>query len=506
MLLLSAPSTALQCGLFPASTTRPAPRMGVSLPSLPSPFDLFSRIDTKETIAVIDELSKIASRQDPKVVIQRSLDLSLALNTVGGELFGRTDLGAEVLPLVLRRLCEELGATYVKLGQFVASSPTLFPPEYVSEFQKCLDSTPPMAWADVRTIIESELGRPLSQVYSYVEQAPLASASIAQVHAATLLSGEDVVIKVQKKGVAGSLQADLDLLYSVSRVLQVLGVTTAELSDIVGILREAILEETDFRLEAKRTTQFRQFLQNSADLSGLVTAPKVYPDASASRILTLERLYGVSLTDLDAVRTVTDTPEAALIVALNTWVVSVLTNEWFHADVHAGNLLVLNDGRVAFIDFGIVGSIPETTAAAMIEFVRAFPMGDMNGVASALAKMGFTGQDVDVDAFARDIKEVLSSVEAVDATQVAAGLVDETQLNRLVAAVAKIATSYGIRFPREFALLVKQVLYFDRYTRLLAPDLDVLSDERLSINQPVAASSMRDVTPLVEAEVLPPSE
>merc|ERR1719517_47830 len=107
----------------------------------------------------------------------------------------------------------------------------------------------------------------------------------------------------------------------------------------------------------------------------------------------------------------------------------------------------------------------------------------MNGVAAALANMGFTDRDVDVEAFARDLGEVLSSVEAVDAEQVAAGMVDETQLNRLVASVAKVATGYGIRFPREFALLVKQVLYFDRYTRLLAPDLDVLADERLMANQ-----------------------
>lgn len=474
-----------------------------------SPLDLLTRADAKETAALLDELTRIASRQDPQVVLKRSLDLSRALNTVVGEFIGRADMPVDVttLPLVLRRLCEELGATYVKLGQFIASSPTLFPPEYVSEFQKCLDATPAMAWSDVRPLIESELGRPLEQVYSFVDRTPLASASIAQVHAAKLRSGEDVVIKVQKKGVQGSLQADLDLIYAVSRVLQLAGVTTAELCDIVAVLREAILEETDFRLEAARTSQFRDFLGSAPELVGFVTAPKVYPEASAARVLTLERLYGVSLTDLDAVRSVSSNPEGALIVALNTWVLSVLTNEWFHADVHAGNLLVLRDGRVAFIDFGIVGSIPSTTASAMIDFVRAFPIGDMNGVAAALANMGFTDRDVDVEAFARDLGEVLSSVEAVDAEQVAAGMVDETQLNRLVASVAKVATGYGIRFPREFALLVKQVLYFDRYTRVLAPELDVLSDDRLSINRPHAPSkNARDTTAVVDVEVLPPSE
>ena len=144
--------------------------------------------------------------------------------------------------------------------------------------------------------------------------------------------------------------------------------------------------------------------------------------------------------------------------------------EWNHlyvpycsADVHAGNLLILKDGRVAFIDFGIVGSIPPQTASAMLDFVKCYAVQDFEGLAAALAQMGFTKQGVDTKAFAADLKEVLDSADAA-APQLAAGAVDETQLNRLVAAIAKVAGNYGIKFPREFALLVKQVLYFDRYT------------------------------------------
>jgi len=326
---------------------------------------------------------------------------------------------------------------------------------------------------------------------------------------------------VQKRGVQGSLRADLDLLYANARVLQLLGVVTAELSDVVGTLRGAILEEIDFELEATRTEQFATFLASSPDLAGLVTVPKVYRQASATRVLTLERLYGVALADLESVRQYTPQPELALIVALNTWVSSVLTNEWFHADVHAGNLLVLTDGRVAFIDFGIVGNIPRKTANAMLDFVRAFPMGDMAGVGAALEQMGFTKElsPSQSAAFAADLQEVFASIDsmAADAAAsgggIAAGGVDETQLNRAVAAVGRVAEGYGIRFPREFALLIKQVLYFDRYTTLLAPGLDVLNDERLSMNRPPAGSGapVFDAEAEVEAEpvvpeVLPPVE
>jgi len=495
----------------PAVAWRSPPTVGrhphVSLASTANnPADLI-----KQSLELQLELAKVAAKQDPQVVLRRSLDLARAINTVGNE------VGKELLtpspkppplPLVLRRMCEELGATYIKLGQFIASSPTLFPPEYVQEFQQCLDATPPMPWSTVRRLIEAELGKPISAVYRNVDEKPLAAASIAQVHAATLLTGEDVVIKVQKEGVAGSLQADLDLLFSVSRVLQLLGTVTSELTEVVEVLRNAILEETDFQLEATRTEQFKSFLASSPELAGVVTVPSVYRKYSATRVLTLERLYGVPLTDLESVKAVTPNPELALIVALNTWVSSVLTNEWFHADVHAGNLLVLNDGRVAFIDFGIVGSIPKKTANAMLAFVRAFPAGDMEGIAGALSDMGFTKDGVDVEAFARDLQEVLDSVEAMPLDQVdgnlQVGSVDETQLNRLVASFAKVADGYGIRFPREFALLLKQVLYFDRYTKLLAPDLDVMNDERMAMNVERQMRVVEEDTPVMP-DVLPPA-
>ena len=210
-----------------------APMMvGSTKGSNTSPFDTLQRFASPQTATVARELLEIAFQQDPQVVLRRSFDLSRALNVVAGEALSRP-LDPTAAPYLLRRLCEELGATYVKLGQFVASSPTLFPAEFVAEFQRCLDQTPPMPWADVKGLIESELGKPIDRVYKNVERAPLASASIAQVHAATLLTGEDVVIKVQKKDVQGSLRADLDLIYSLSRSLEIGGLATAELREIV---------------------------------------------------------------------------------------------------------------------------------------------------------------------------------------------------------------------------------------------------------------------------------
>ncbi len=180
--------------LLAASCPRlPPPTMQVSsgVATLPTPADLVARLLSPEARALRRELATLALEQDPRVVVRRNLDLARALNKVGTETAERVAAGerldATYAPRLLRRMCEELGATYVKLGQFVASSPTLFPPEYVAEFQQCLDATPAVAWRDVKQIIESELGKPIGQVYSRVEQTPLASASIAQVRVSRLI-------------------------------------------------------------------------------------------------------------------------------------------------------------------------------------------------------------------------------------------------------------------------------------------------------------------------------
>jgi len=185
---------------------------------------------------------KLAMETPPDVGLKRTLQASRAVLKTGSELLlkyqgiGRAPTTDEMLaevPATLRRLFELLGATYIKLGQFVASSPTLFPAEYVKEFQKCLDNAEPVPFDSIKRIIESDLQRPLSEVYAFVDEKPLATASIAQVHAAKLKSGEDVVIKVQKPGVASLLTADLAFVSFATKVLEFLQVLLQPLSEHV---------------------------------------------------------------------------------------------------------------------------------------------------------------------------------------------------------------------------------------------------------------------------------
>ncbi|XP_015877611.2 uncharacterized aarF domain-containing protein kinase At5g05200, chloroplastic [Ziziphus jujuba] len=423
-------------------------------------------------------------------------DISRSTNS-SAELPTQLQLGL-LSPLYLRRLFERMGATYIKLGQFIASAPTLFPPEYVEEFQKCFDRTPAVPFEQIQTILREELGRPIDSVYEFVDPTPLASASIAQVHGARLRgSQEDVVIKVLKPGIEDVLVADLNFVYIVARLVEFLNpeLSRASLVGIVKDIRASMLEEVDFQKEAANIESFRRYLE-AMGLTRQATAPKVYHQCSTRRVLTMQRLYGVPLTDLDSISSLVSNPETSLITALNVWFGSLLACETFHADVHAGNLWLLRDGRIGFLDFGIVGRISPKTWAAMEVFLASIATEEYEPMASALIEMGATNTDVDSKAFARDLEKIFSSIKDLDtevviatargtntsATAVSANLVvDERQMNALFLDVIRVSESYGLRFPREFALLMKQLLYFDRYTRLLAPNLNMLQDQRISI-------------------------
>jgi aarF domain-containing kinase len=255
-----------------------------------------------------------------------------------------------------------------------------------------------------------------------------------------------------------------------------------------------MLEEVDFRKEAMNIDSFRNYVEVMG-LAKQATAPFVYRHCSTQRVLTMERLYGVPLTDLNSIRSIVPSPEATLITALNVWFGSLIACETFHADVHAGNLLVLNDGRVGFIDFGIVGRISPPTWAAMETFLASVGNGQYTAMATALVQMGATDSAVDITSFSRDLEKIFSAVQDLDtdvlitttaggpgsATVAATMAIDEQQINALLLDVIRVSEAYGLKFPREFGLLLKQLLYFDRYTRLLAPNLNVLEDDRISL-------------------------
>ena len=379
----------------------------------------------------------------------------------------------------VREVFEEMGVTYIKLGQLIASSPSFFPREYVEEFQGCLDQTTPIPFDQVLAVMEEDLDLPIDELFQSIDPKPLASASIAQVHAATLLSGEEVVVKVQKPGVENILTTDMNFLFLSSRLFELIspGLSKESVSGMVSELYASMLDECDFIKERKNLEEFARFLQRNGNTE--VVVPRPYPKASSQKVLTMERFYGVPLTDYDNLQQYTDDPAKVLITGLNTWFSSLMDCDFFHADLHSGNIMLLQDGRLGFIDFGLVGHIESSTWQAMFALLDGLSHENYEQIAQSMVTVGMTSEDVDTAALSRDIEQLFKRSEAIVPQAMANEIGND--INQLLLELADLGKAYGIRFPRSFTLLLKQFLYFDRYVQLLAPGMDLFTDERIAL-------------------------
>ena len=456
----------------------------------------------EELQALVRDIAQVASSTGPAGV-SRTVQAARAIFELGVKTIQSGNLERMTAPSALRQLFEALGATYIKFGQFIASTPSAFPKEFVDEFQKCLDDTPPVSFGEIKRILEEE-GLDIDREFYSIDPKPLATASVAQVHAAVLKgSNKEVVVKVLKPGVEDVLKADLSFALVASKVLTFLNpeLNRASLVDIVSDLRSSMMEETDFRKEAKNVRDFTRFIESSK-LESLATAPFIYEKLSSKRVLVMERLYGSPLTNLEDVEnelkkngrvamnplnpSVKLSAEDVLVNALNVWFSSVLACETFHADVHAGNLLALSDGRVGFIDFGIVGSLSVETYESVRAFFAATATRDYDKMALSLITMGAAEKDVDASKFANDLREVYKALDEIEPTvvvdersQTAAVSVDQLEAQNVALKIIQAGEENGVKFPRAFGALLKQILYFDRYITALSPDVSAIDDERL---------------------------
>jgi aarF domain-containing kinase len=373
-------------------------------------------------------------------------------------------------PLRLREGFEHLGPTYVKLAQLVASSDGMFPDAYCLEFQRCLDRVPAFSAAEVKTIVREELGKPLEEVFLSLDEMPMASASIAQVHCAVLRDGTEVVLKVQRPKLHRIVAADLRVLRWLARVLELFPLT--ESARPVGIVEDFasnLGEELDFRNEAKNLDQFNQIMVEHG-FSG-VASPKPFHALSGPRVLVMERFYGVRIDDKQALAAYADQLEDKLIMGMRAWFRCLLVHGFFHGDVHAGNLMVLDDGRIGFLDFGIVGRFKGARQRLVSDFLIATATNDYKKLAHTMLEMSeMTGDEA---ALAADLERHMGPL--LDPGKPA-------KYADLLPVITRTSMRYRAPMPRDFVLILKQMIYFDRYAKLLAPKLNIFSDPRIIRN------------------------
>jgi ubiquinone biosynthesis protein len=398
------------------------------------------------------------------------------------------------LPHRFRIAFAGLGPTFVKLGQLIASSPGLFPPDWATEFASLRDQVPPFPAAEARRIISDELAGPLGSFFADFGDEPIAAASIAQVHGATLHDGSAVVVKVQRPGLDAQVKDDLRAMRMLAAVLERIPYTAvASPRAVVEDFGRTIAEEMDFRLEADNMERMRAILEQEGIADARV--PRVHLDLVTRRVLTMERIDGIRFHDVEAMRAAGIDTARLLRIGAQTVVEGVLVHGFFHGDLHAGNIVVLPDGTFVLLDFGIVGRLTESVRNRLARYLIAVTTNDYEGMVRALRSFGdAVPKDADINVLAAEVRAKYEPF-VKDGVVVA-------QLGDLMDTMIRSMVKFRIRIPRELVLLSKQMLYLEGAARTLAPEMDLLQEQQvitttLLAKYPELAAQLLGVSPEV---------
>ena len=368
----------------------------------------------------------------------------------------------------LRGAAEKLGPTYIKLGQIIASGDGIFPPELVAEFKWCRDQVPAEPWPVVERVLTEELGRPIGTVFTSVDRAPLAAASIAQVHAATLRDGTSVVVKVQRPSVSARVRQDLAVMAWLAPHL-VGRIPVAALANppaLVELFAETIMEELDFRLEAENMLDIAMTFA-ALDQRDFVV-PRPHPTLVTRRMLVMERLDGFNFGDVEGMRAAGIDTEAVVRAGMIGFLEGAMIHGIFHGDLHGGNLFVLPSGKIALLDFGITGRLSEPKRLALLSLLVGASNGHIPSQVSALRDLGAFPDDVDV----QHVIDLLG----LDRPPLDPVTLTPDELTAEMQRSIKTLLGLGARMPKELMLFVKNMMFLDGAIATLAPDLDLFSE------------------------------
>lgn len=384
---------------------------------------------------------------------------------VGGEAAPTGDMNAPYA-VRLRSALVELGPTFIKLGQVLSMRPDILPPDLIAELRTLQHDVEPMGEDDVRAVLEAELPVPFEEAFTTFDFKPLGAASIAQVHAATLSSGEQVAVKLQRRGIEPIITSDLHILYTAANLLEG-RIDLPGLYTPAAIIREfdaAIHRELDFLQEAKATARMKRVL---ADAPCIV--PGVHPKWSTRRMLVQERIYGVPLSaavdglPLDQRRTLAHQ-------LMDATYRQVFDDGFFHGDPHPGNLFVTPDGTLAFLDFGVTGQLTARMQDTILSTFTSLVFRDPDNLASTIYRAGATRERI-------DLREFRDALERKMVQYYGASLDDLATRDTLLD-VVEMAKHFRIDLPSEFAVLARALTLVEGNLRRMLPDVDIVAEVR----------------------------
>ncbi len=380
----------------------------------------------------------------------------------------RSERETQTLETRIRRTFEDLGPTFVKLGQVLATRPDLIPMSLVLELRKLQDRVPPFPFEQVQAVVAEELGRPIEAVFAEFDPQPIAAASIGQVHRARLETGEEVVVKVQRPELGRVIDRDLEILRALAGLIHE-KIPEARQFNLPGIAQEfsgALRLEADYTNE--RANQER-FIRLWAD-DDRVSAPRPYPELSTARVLTMEFIRGVKVTDLEGLASVgADVRDIARLgshIALR----GIFDHGFFHADPHPGNFFVLPGGRITLIDFGMMGVIDRERLDELLSFLVALLVNDPDMMVRLFLELDLIDESIDLRSLKREIKQLIDRYYNVP--------VGDIDLGRFINQVFEVVVKHDVRMPADLLLVGKALTTIEGIAQEIDPTFDPVTEMR----------------------------
>ena len=404
-------------------------------------------------------------------------------------------------PVQLRRRLEILGPTYIKLGQILSLREDILPTEVTDELKNLLDRLPAVPHARFCELVEQSLDRPLSSVFESIDERPLGSASIGQVHKATLLSGREVILKVVKPGIRDTVRRDVVLLKLLGHVLQgPLG--RIQPKRVIDEFCYYTLREVDLRIEADNAETFSANFKDEPD----IVFPEIYRDHSSQDVLCMEFLDGVKPSSPEARELPEEDRDRVIDLGASAIIRMLYRDGFFHADLHPGNLVILPGPRAGFIDLGMVGRFDEELKRTMLYYYYCLVTGDSENAARYLASLAERGPKSDIKGFVRKVEETSRRWHRSSSFE-------EFSLGQLIMESVAEGAIYRVYFPVEMVLMVKAIVTFEGVGHVLKPGFDVAEVSQRHINRiflhqfsplRIAKEGLRGAPELVDALVKTP--
>jgi len=369
------------------------------------------------------------------------------------------------LPERVRMAMEELGPTFVKMGQILSTRPDLIPMEFITQFEKLQDDVPPFPFEDAKKTIESELEAPMDTIFQDFDETPVAAASIGQVHRATLATGDDVAVKVQRPDIKKTIEVDLEIMFHLATLLEqnVDAYQIYHPTRIVTEFADTIKKEIDYNNEAFYIERFaRQFLDDST-----VCVPKVFSEATTAKVLTMEYIDGVKVSDID--RLEKEGFDRKVIAARGADLIfkQIFVHGFFHADPHPGNIVILAGNVVCYLDFGMMGRIDRRTREDIVDLVLAIVRQNEAKATDALLRLTKHDDPIDRRRLEMDVANIVSqylekSLKEVDAGQLLRQFMD-------------LIAQYRLQIPPDLFMMIKAITMVEGFGTVLDPDFDYTS-------------------------------